>query len=279
MWDLAQSRAIKKYADLKRTPDVDRAIQKQAGRNFSNMRDAVVLGTGAGYGVIGKTIYDKQTDQKSSVPKGKVEIQTLSPSDQLNYVVPKSKYRTEPNTDPTIIPQSKEPLKPSGHPNKAFAVKTEGAGVLAGGMSNFEEGRYYDPMGDERREQQAMDNERRDFKRREMEYELRNEPKNNYAVAIDGRVWKVFGDRQQAENIARSLVRKGKKATVHITGASISEEQAPMFTPESKIDEKKDACYSKVKSRYKVWPSAYASGALVKCRKVGASNWRNKSKK
>ena len=26
---------------------------------------------------------------------------------------------------------------------------------------------------------------------------------------------------------------------------------------------KKDACYSKVKSRYKVWPSAYASGALV----------------
>ena len=41
---------------------------------------------------------------------------------------------------------------------------------------------------------------------------------------------------------------------------------------------KKDACYSKVKSRYKVWPSAYASGALVKCRKVGAANWVNKSK-
>ena len=33
---------------------------------------------------------------------------------------------------------------------------------------------------------------------------------------------------------------------------------------------KKDACYRKVKSRYKVWPSAYASGALVKCRKKGA---------
>ena len=42
---------------------------------------------------------------------------------------------------------------------------------------------------------------------------------------------------------------------------------------------KKDACYRKVKSRYKVWPSAYASGALVKCRKVGAKNWGNKSKK
>jgi len=43
--------------------------------------------------------------------------------------------------------------------------------------------------------------------------------------------------------------------------------------------EKKDACYHKVKSRYKVWPSAYASGALVQCRKKGAANWGNKSKK
>jgi len=42
---------------------------------------------------------------------------------------------------------------------------------------------------------------------------------------------------------------------------------------------KKDACYHKVRSRYDVWPSAYASGALVKCRKVGAKNWGNKSKK
>jgi uncharacterized membrane protein (UPF0127 family) len=41
---------------------------------------------------------------------------------------------------------------------------------------------------------------------------------------------------------------------------------------------KKDACYHKVKSRYSVWPSAYASGALVKCRKVGAKNWGNKTK-
>ena len=41
---------------------------------------------------------------------------------------------------------------------------------------------------------------------------------------------------------------------------------------------KRDACYRKVKSRYKVWPSAYASGALVKCRKVGARNWGNSKK-
>jgi hypothetical protein len=43
------------------------------------------------------------------------------------------------------------------------------------------------------------------------------------------------------------------------------------------MNEKKDACYYKVKSRYKVWPSAYASGALVKCRKKGSKNWGTKS--
>ena len=45
------------------------------------------------------------------------------------------------------------------------------------------------------------------------------------------------------------------------------------------LSEKKDACYHKVKSRYDVWPSAYASGALVKCRKVGAANYGKSSKK
>ena len=38
-----------------------------------------------------------------------------------------------------------------------------------------------------------------------------------------------------------------------------------------------DACKEKVKSRYRIWPSAYASGAVVKCRKVGAANWGTKS--
>lgn len=37
--------------------------------------------------------------------------------------------------------------------------------------------------------------------------------------------------------------------------------------------QKADACKRKVKARYEKWPSAYASGALVKCRRVGAENW------
>jgi len=54
-----------------------------------------------------------------------------------------------------------------------------------------------------------------------------------------------------------------------------------VMVSEAQFDEaagEKDACYHKVKSRYKVWPSAYASGALVKCRKVGAKNWGNSKK-
>jgi len=55
--------------------------------------------------------------------------------------------------------------------------------------------------------------------------------------------------------------------------------RAKNVTQEEMMLEKKDACYHKVKARYDVWPSAYASGALVKCRKKGAKNWGNKSKK
>ena len=47
----------------------------------------------------------------------------------------------------------------------------------------------------------------------------------------------------------------------------------------SKTKKADDACTRKVKARYKVWPSAYASGALAKCRKVGAKNWGAGGKK
>ena len=41
---------------------------------------------------------------------------------------------------------------------------------------------------------------------------------------------------------------------------------------------KKDACYKKVKASASVWPSAYASGRLVQCRKKGAANYGNSKK-
>ena len=67
------------------------------------------------------------------------------------------------------------------------------------------------------------------------------------------------------------LKKRDDKKKERVTNVGVGEEV--------QMEGKKDACYHKVKSRYSVWPSAYASGALVKCRKKGAKNWGNKSKK
>jgi hypothetical protein len=56
-----------------------------------------------------------------------------------------------------------------------------------------------------------------------------------------------------------------------------SESNEFVYEDQDYLEEKQDACYHKVRSRYKVWPSAYASGALVQCRKKGAKNWGNKT--
>jgi hypothetical protein len=62
------------------------------------------------------------------------------------------------------------------------------------------------------------------------------------------------------------------KKKVNETTEALTEEQFDEAAGE------KDACYHKVKSRYKIWPSAYASGALTQCRKKGAKNWGNSKK-
>lgn len=76
----------------------------------------------------------------------------------------------------------------------------------------------------DRHQQNQMDYERRDFKRREMEHELGHET-NNYAVSINGKQWKVFGSRQEANRVSNAMERKypEKKIGVHATGAPVSE--------------------------------------------------------
>ena len=72
----------------------------------------------------------------------------------------------------------------------------------------------------------------------------------------------------------------GAKPTMVKTDRKVRKEEMDLQEVKDKPGKgsgKKDACYHKVKSRYDVWPSAYASGALVKCRKVGAANWGTKS--
>jgi RNA polymerase sigma factor (sigma-70 family) len=106
--------------------------------------------------------------------------------------------------------------------------------------------------------------------------------KNGYQV-LDGhhRFWayKLLGVKsipaqivpaEDVEEIGKQGVTEEQHSCPHCGGELVSEEL---------MNEKKDACYYKVKSRYKVWPSAYASGALVKCRKKGADSWGNGGKK
>lgn len=76
--------------------------------------------------------------------------------------------------------------------------------------------------------------------------------------------------------------KKRKNEELYMDLEQIIQEELEAVLDEKRKKKKKkakrDACYHKVKSRYKVWPSAYASGALVKCRKVGAKNWGNSKK-
>ena len=90
-----------------------------------------------------------------------------------------------------------------------------------------------------------------------------------------------FGEEQVTNEDVEKYLEEMQRAgyeVLHEQSHSCPECGGPAFSDQL-LAEKKDACYSKVKSRYKVWPSAYASGALVRCRKVGAKNWGNKSKK
>jgi hypothetical protein len=74
---------------------------------------------------------------------------------------------------------------------------------------------------------------------------------------------KVERDRKQAHYKSRG-VKKVK---------GVKEEVVAEADKKGKGSGTKDACYHKVKASAKVWPSAYASGRLVQCRKKGAANY------
>jgi len=74
-------------------------------------------------------------------------------------------------------------------------------------------------------------------------------------------------DKRREEHKARRGV-KGAKVPAYKTEEVVAEEDK-----KGKGSGTKDACYHKVKASAKVWPSAYASGRLVQCRKKGAANY------
>jgi hypothetical protein len=70
--------------------------------------------------------------------------------------------------------------------------------------------------------------------------------------------------------------KRESKLPPHLQGDALGKMKKAFATEEDKKGKgsgTKDACYHKVKASAKVWPSAYASGRLVQCRKKGAANY------
>jgi hypothetical protein len=104
------------------------------------------------------------------------------------------------------------------------------AGKPVNKCKKIEEGRFGKDAyeRDQANAEYGMNGEfKRDFKRQEMEHELGHET-NNYAVAINGKTWKVFGTRNHAESVARKIQMRdpNKKVSVHETGSPVSEQLA-----------------------------------------------------
>ena len=89
----------------------------------------------------------------------------------------------------------------------------------------------------------------------------------------------ILGDDKEIQ-INKEDIEEGIQIFLEMKEEMLDEKRRKKRKSKKKKKAKKrDACYHKVKARYKVWPSAYASGALVKCRKVGAKNWGTGGKK
>jgi hypothetical protein len=117
--------------------------------------------------------------------------------------------------------------------------------------------------------------------------ELHNEFVEKHHMIPDDWIVKQLDEACWSTHKQVGMKNKGGKQVPNCVPKESVEEQHSDSCPhcggemvsEELMNEKKDACYYKVKSRYKVWPSAYASGALVKCRKKGADSWGNGGKK
>ena len=108
------------------------------------------------------------------------------------------------------------------------------------------------------------------------------------SVVLEERAWEEMTDEEcgiyeyilaeEGEPTSPPMLHESGEIEVWVEDHDTGEERVIFFS-EKKEKGKKDACYNKVKSRYSVWPSAYASGALVKCRQKGADNWGKSDKK
>ena len=103
-----------------------------------------------------------------------------------------------------------------------------------------------------------------------------NDHRDKFDVWIDGIVKEGYDiDRWSDEELIDTFIDENNlwKSRDAVESALLESDK------KGKGSGKKDACYKKVKASASVWPSAYASGRLVQCRKKGAANYGNSTKK
>ncbi len=215
------------------------------------------LGAGAAAGYIGKKINDTEVYVVKGYGGTSVSVYATSPEDAINNVLNDKTYNPAlfKNATATLIPRTE--IEKQDQINKSYDKKLN-PDELRQRLHNISVG---DPDFSVRRWIGSPDSVRK-HQVNGTEYQFWY---YNGGLSLD-----FFDGKLQAIHKSNKMILKDSESCPHCGGEMVSEEL---------MNEKKDACYYKVKSRYKVWPSAYASGALVKCRKKGADSWGNGGKK
>jgi hypothetical protein len=131
------------------------------------------------------------------------------------------------------IMEKKSPPQPPKQRNPV--AKNANAAVGGGAAGKHKDKKKDAKQGVQKHKGQQLDEDdtgstdKGEFKRRELEHELGHETRSG-SVYIDGKYWKTFDDYKQAQNVARSLERKGKRATVRI-----HESKKPKKTAQEKL--------------------------------------------
>ena len=182
------------------------------------------------------------------------------------------------STEETMLKHESYEINPAAH--KAAQKKTKMRNLAIGNENPNEKAAAEKKAGGPKLVGEVTDAQLKSQEKSVFELE-KKEANANRAKAMKKRNNEISEKHDTPKNVKKIAKELDKAVEMHKSQASrlrkagISEAS----DKKGKGSGTKDACYHKVKSRYSVWPSAYASGALVKCRKKGAANWGNSSKK
>jgi len=120
------------------------------------------------------------------------------------------------------VMEKKNPQPPQPPKQRNPVAKNANAALGGGAAGKHKDKKKDAKQGVQKHKGQSLDENddwgslsKGEFKRRELEHELGHETRSG-AVYIDGKYWKTFDTFRQAQNVARSLERKGKRATARM---------------------------------------------------------------